>query len=410
MMKKAVRIIGALLCAFMFCSSLGYGAFAVEPSTEAEALRFNSDSSFKILHLTDLHMHDEYDRVQQTSELLIKKIVVREKPDVVVITGDIAMNETLEKTLENIDNLMKMFDELKVPVAVNFGNHDSERGLISREDLLKVYMQYDCCIAADDGELLPGAGTYNIPILSSDGSKVAFNLWMIDSGEYDSEGNYASTDPAITRWYVEKSNSLKAQNNGKPVNSLMFQHIIVPEIYDALKKSTLLNPFAVGSIINKKERYVLDSGNTNAGRLLETPCPPVSGRGQFDAVAAQGDVLAMFFGHDHLNTFNVSFRGVDLVATPKAQYGMTGDFKSDFTDCRKGARIIELNENDTSKYETHVITFADLYKWSDIKTITDSFEKKTALQILADDWLYDVLIGTSTKLVELITGSRIDFG
>lgn len=49
----------------------------------------------------------------------------------------------------------------------------------------------------------------------------------------------------------------------------------------------------------------------------------------------------MFFGHDHDNTFNVTYKGVDLVATPKAKFeGSYG--------VKHGGRLITLNEADTA--------------------------------------------------------------
>ena len=58
---------------------------------------------------------------------------------------------------------------------------------------------------------------------------------------------------------------------------------------------------------------------------------------QFDALVNQGDVVAMFFGHDHVNSFIVEHEGIDLVNTPGAGFGSYGD------DGR-GVRIIDIKE------------------------------------------------------------------
>lgn len=405
-MKKVVSVFLAVSLLFM----MFVPAYAsVNDGTTAKALRFNADGSFRILQITDLHKSDS-DAYNDVNTMLLRKLVESQNPDLVVITGDIAMDGTLEQVLGNIKAIMTVFDDLSVPVAVVFGNHDSESGLISREDLMAVYNSYPCSISVDDGALLPGCGTYNIPILSSTSDKMAFNLWMIDSGSYDSEGHYACVTKEQIAWYVNKSNALKAQNNGKVVHSLMFQHIIVPEIYDALLEVSKYTPYAVERIYESNRYYVLNPANTNAGRLGEYPCPPYYNNGQFDAVVNQGDVLAMFFGHDHSNTFNITYKGVDLVATPKANF-------EGFSGIDNGARIITVNEADTSKYETKLVPFSSLYSGEklDLGTIlsqvfkSNFIELKTMFSVKFFSVIYKVEYFFSTTLVEFLTGTKVDY-
>jgi len=238
---------------------------------------------------------------------------------------------------------------------------------------------------------------------------MAFNLWMIDSGAYDSEGHYACVTKEQIAWYVNKSNALKALNGGKVVHSLMFQHIIVPEIYDALLEVNSLTPLAVKRIYDNRY-YVLNPANTNAGRLGEYPCPPYYNNGQFDAVVNRGDVLAMFFGHDHSNTFNVTYKGVDLVATPKTNFeGISG--------IDHGARIITINEADTSKYETKLVPFSSLYTNDnlDIGTVFSqifnlgSVEFKTMFLVKFFTVFYKVEYFFATTLLETLTGTKYDY-
>lgn len=82
-------------------------------------------------------------------------------------------------------------------------------------------------------------GTYNLPVLKSDGSSYGFNLWLTDSGTYNTEneyGGYACVYKEQIEWYRETAAELKEANGGKVVTSINFQHIIVPEIYDALEQ------------------------------------------------------------------------------------------------------------------------------------------------------------------------------
>ena len=405
-MKKVFSVLLSLSLLFV----MFVPAFAiVDDGTTAEAQRFNADGSFKILHLADIHKNTD-DPYNDVNTYLLRKLVEASDPDLVAITGDIAMNGSREKVESDIRDIMTVFEDAAVPVAVVFGNHDSESGVISREDLMAVYNRYPCSISVDDGDALPGCGTYNIPILASGSEKVTFNLWMIDSGEYDEEGRYGCTTPEQIQWYVDKSNALKAQNGGVPVPSLMFQHIIVPEIYDALKPASPLTPYAVKRIYTDDQYYVLNPENTNAGRMSEYPCPPYYNNGQFDAVVNQGDVLAMFFGHDHSNTFNVAYKGVDLVATPKASFaGMQG--------IDRGASVITLNEADTSNYETELLPFSALYENDGYNLFTtlfcglkwNSIEFKTMFLLKFFTLTYKFQYLFATTLVETLTGVTLNY-
>lgn len=405
-MKKTV----CLLLTFALLFTLLVPAYSIiDDGTTAQAMRFRNDGSFDILQITDLHKNpkDTYDDV---NNVLLRRLAQTQNPDLVVITGDIAMDGTLEQIKDNIREIMTAFGDYDIPVSVVFGNHDSQTDLISREELMAVYNSYPNSISVDEGDLLPGCGTYTIPILASGSENTAFNLWMIDSGDYDEEGHYGYVMPEQIDWYVNKSNLLKEQNNGKPLPSLMFQHIIVPEIYDALIELDHWVPRAVKHIFDKDRYFILNPENTNAGRLSEYPCPPYYNTGQFEAIVGQGDVLAMFFGHDHSNTFNITHRGVDLVATPKANF--QGTYGMDY-----GARLIRLNEADTNTYETHLVPFSSLYTFQDLSlksllnsgTKLNSVEFKATFVITFFTQLYKIEYFLTTTLLELIFGTKYNY-
>lgn len=292
---------------------------------------------------------------------MIKDSINATNPDLIVLTGDNigdsacnAYIRPLNKILveKAIDEYMKIFERAGVPVAMVFGNHDSQYSNVTKEEQMEMYMKYDCFIGYDEGEEINGCGNYNVPIYSSNGEKIVYNLWMIDSGSYDEvNGGYDYIRQDQIDWYVQKSNELKAANGGVPVPSMAFQHIIVREIFDALKEVPEGTP---GAVYKYDKYWVLDESNTKAGEMREGPCPSDTNSGEFQAMKEQGDVVAMFFGHDHVNTFEVTHQGIDLVSTPGvgfASYG--GD--------NRGVRLITLNEKDIYNYDTEVITYFDFY-------------------------------------------------
>lgn len=342
-MKKIISVILSAAMLFAFCS-IGVSA------EKSDTLRFDENGDFRILQVADIQ--DGPLLMSATSNFL-KDVLEETDPDLVVLTGDnisggSCWTDGLAKIA--IHRFMSIFEEYGVPVAAVYGNHDSE-GAASKEEMMAMYEAYDCFVGCE-GEDLTGCGNYNLPIMSSDGSKVAYNIWCIDSLTYNRQpedkndvayyendlGGYGCVHKDQIDWYVETSNELKEANGGEPVPSMVFQHIIVPEIYDVL--------------VETENGYALPEGNN--GELWENPCPPHYTNGEFDAMVNQGDVVAMFSGHDHKNNFTVSYKGIDIVNTPGVTF-------SSYGGDNRGVRVIDINEKDTSTYETEVIKWREFY-------------------------------------------------
>ncbi len=370
-----------------------------------KTIRFNSDGKLKILHITDTHLKHNHNL--DPTIWMVEKACDDEKPDIVMLTGDIVLNcETEEKTKKLINALMNIFDSRNIPVAVTFGNHDSEQGAMTREDLMSYYNTFSCSISVDDGEALSGCGTYNIPVLSSDGEKVKFNLWVFDSGDYDAEGRYSCVQADQVEWYKETSDKLKADNGGERVNSLVFQHIIVGEVYDVLQKSDSHKSYSYKHLYNEDEYYLFDPERVNYGTLREYPCPGYENYGQFDAMVEKCDVLAMFTGHDHTNAFAVENQGIDITNSLSTRY--IGLFHS--TQC--GYRVIEVDENDTSDYETRVVRMFDTYDFELVKEEKkngDEFKYKMAREFAVKGAVQKFATVVYGKLIESVTGRQVTY-
>lgn len=353
MLKKSMSVFLAVIMIL----SIGISAFAIDGTT-AKSLRFKDDGTFRIMHVTDTHLDSE---IVDDSVWLIGLACDKENPDLVVITGDNVDNcENPDDTKALINSLMGVFEERNIPVAVTFGNHDSETGAMSREELMAYYNTFSCSISVDDGKLLSGCGTYNIPILSSENNKIKFNIWVFDSGDYDSEGNYSCVQKDQVEWYKAKSDAIALANGGKRVNSLVFQHIIVKDVYDALDKTDKKELFAFDDLYEEDVYYRFGNEGTYYGTLNERPCPGYENYGQFDSMAENGDVLAMFTGHDHTNAFGVKYKNIDITNSLSTRYN------ADRYSTQYGYRIIDINEEDTSYYETRVEHWYDMFDAEDV--------------------------------------------
>lgn len=315
-------------------------------------MKFNKDGKFKILMVADAQ---DTDTPQKDTIALYKKAVLVSNPDLVVFAGDNTngkwkgVNE--EKMKGAIAHLIEPLVQKNIPFAVVFGNHDHEGG-VSREKQMEMFKEYPNCLAVN-GPDITGCGNYNITIKDSQNRKAVFNLWFIDSNDYAKEGGYAYVQKDQIAWYEKTSNELKKTNEGKPLPSLLFQHIAVPEVYDLLLEVPKGTKGAVwGHGKNKGKRFVVNPNLVKQGKLRESPCSPEINNGQFASWEKQGDIVGAFFGHDHVNDFSGKVGGIWLtccIGTGFYSYGNT-----------HGVRTIELDENDLSGFKSDILYFEDL--------------------------------------------------
>lgn len=417
-MAKKIILIALLVLVVIFVVGIIY--FEIEPenknidfspaNTQNEidkTIRFDKNGKLKILHIADTHLN--YDKHFDASVWVIAEACDVEKPDLVVLTGDNTHpNEDPEKTKKLINSLMNIFESRKIPVAVTLGNHDSEGGPMTREDIMEYYQTFSCVISTDNNENFKNCATFNVPVLASDRDKVNFNLWVFDSGDYDEDEprHYDRVRTEQIEWYKKTAEKLKKENDGKTVNSVVFQHIIVPEIYDVLKKSDSKQPYAIKHIYNEEEFYMFDSEQVNYGTLNEKPCPGYYNDGQFDALVETGDVLAMFTGHDHTNAFGVRNQNIDIYTSPMTRY------KGLAYTTQYGYRVVEIDEKDTSTYETRVERLYDVFDFNYIKTAKDNGDKystRLAFELAVKGTVQEGFMKLYQSVVELITGRQVTY-
>lgn len=348
-MKKFTAIMMTIImavCALMPVVS------ALTPAEEAK-LQFNEDGTFKIMNLSDIQ--DDATLTSLTADF-IDAAVAAEVPDLIVLTGDNIAGHTItsaDKTEKAIREFMDILEPYGIPVAIVFGNHDSEGNELSREDQMKVYSEYSCFIGIDEGEALEGCGTYNVPVYSStDAGDIVFNCWLFDTGSYDENGGYDHMRENQLNWYKEKSAELKAENGGEPVPAIAFQHIIVPEIFEALVEVDASVP---GAVPKYGKYYAFPETAAEGSYMGESPCPSAVNGGQFDAMLECGDVFAVVSGHDHTNSFIVPYKGIDIINTP------TCGFKSYGTSETRGIRMFVINEAEPTAYETYIVQYGDIF-------------------------------------------------
>ena len=347
-MKRIRQIIAVMLSVLLVSATVAFAE-----GDASTTLKFNADGEFRIMLFAD---PQDDENLEETTTAIMCEALDMYKPDLVVYLGDNTVADGYENQKKAIEAVTKPVVDRGIPYSLVFGNHDEEHN-VSKEELLAIYQTLGNCLTYDAAPEITGCGNCNLPIYSSDGSKIAFNLWMIDSNMYNSDpgvGGYDYVHQDQIDWYKATAAELAAQNGGEPVPALDFQHIIIPEIYDSLFMEL---PVSLGELSidrNGKSYSRLPVFTRLTGYYLEEPCPPNVYDGQLQAWLEVGDVLGEFNGHDHNNSFRVNIDGVDVTNVP------TCGCNSYSKDVSRGCGLITLHEKDIKNYDYELINMYDL--------------------------------------------------
>ena len=348
-------------------------------------LHFN-EGKFKILVIADIQ--DDVTASPYTTEF-IATAIDSEKPDLIVLNGDniqgSAPSLLLSKSAvkRSIDQFLAPIVERGIPFAVVFGNHDAET-IMSKEEQMEYYLSFDNCLARPNA-IGRSVGNYNL-LIKGQQDEPSLNLWFFDSNNriYSEYGyGYAYVTNEQIEWYERTAKETQNSNGGAVVPAFVFQHIPVPEIYDLLTevpKST--NGAVRGHGKWKNQFFVINPELVESGSMGEGPCPPDFNNGQFDSWLKQGDVVAAFFGHDHVNDFAGNLKGIDLAYTPGAGFYSYGN------GYKRGVRVIEIDQNNPSKYVSRLIYYSDLID----EPIPDSLLHNGETRLLILQWVLILIV------------------
>lgn len=308
------------------------------------------NSEFKIMQIADTQ---EGAKVSPDTLCLINTAIEREKPDMIVYSGDqiwgkTSFNANAQKVERVLRELTYPAVSRNIPFAVCFGNHDRQVGLTNKEQF-EIYKKIDCFI----GEDTPGIdGCANQAIEIADENGPVFLLYLIDSHSSLKIG-YDNVHQNQIDWYRSVRDSYE-KRLGHVVPSIVIQHIPVPEVMELLLEVKKNVKGAQQGFRNHAGKwYILNSARVNkTGFMKESPADPMENSGEFDAMAEKGDVKGIYFGHDHNNSFNGTVRGIDLGYTQGAGFHVYGP------GLDRGVRMINLKKDGT--YNTYDLRYRDI--------------------------------------------------
>lgn len=303
--------------------------------------RIITDRDIKVLQLTDVHigggwMSINKDRMSMNA---VAALVSAEKPDFVIVTGDISYPVPFQAGTFNNKSAAKMFanlmESLGVYWTVCYGNHDTEAySYYDREELTEFYAsdEFPHCLMQTGPADVDGCGNQVFNVTNSDGV-VTRSLIIFDSHSYvdgDYFGifwKYDNIHENQVEWYksvieeVNESNKsvisvLDAEKQAQyaelgSVKSSAFMHIPMTEFKDAWDEYV--------------ENGYKDTENVkyNAGTIGESGkfiyCG-IHDDNLFETMEELGSTDSVFCGHDHLNNLSLNYKGINFT------YGMSIDY------------------------------------------------------------------------------------
>ena len=306
------------------------------------------DEDFKVIGFTDTHLDMKKAKGDVTMEYIIRN-VVNEKPDLVVFVGD---NITGGLNWRRVRQLARVMEKLGVYWDLVLGNHEGDNFWSdTRPRMVKIFASYNhCLIEADtkhtaDGEKVWGNGNHVINLANSNG--VTRSLYFIDGGaymteedmiKYDAEfddkdhNDYDYVKESQIKWYSETVAAINSAE-GKQIKSTIFDHIALPEYAIAYNEIT----GETEPTMNVPEYNVKNANGDYMimGQRRETICNSGHNSGFFDAILKTGSTDLFVCGHDHINDFVLSYKGIWL------SYNVPSGYSSyNLVTTKKGNKLI----------------------------------------------------------------------
>ncbi len=331
---------------------------------------FTTDRELKVLQFTDVHIGGGC--FSQTNDgwamNAVATMIKQEKPDLVVISGDIAYPVPFQAgTFNNLNATMifaNLMESLGVYWTFTFGNHDTELySMYDRVDICEYYenanfeyclFERGFCDEEDDINLENSRGFGNnvIKVRNSQGIYTQAIVTLdshsyIDGDYFGIAWKYDNIHQSQSEWYASKIQQMTDANMQidatltEPVKNIAFFHIPLREYRYAWQQcieSTYAEQYNQRGVVISKESanaatvQISDevtlyygamgesNGSKNGIQTYGVFCGTNVDDETFFDTGLQYGLQGTFCGHDHYNNFSVEYKGIRLT------YGMSLDY------------------------------------------------------------------------------------
>lgn len=314
---------------------------------------FTTDRDLKVVQLTDIHIGGGFLSVKKDAKALnaVAAMLTAEKPDLVVLTGDMAYPVPFQAGTFNNEIstklLITLMEQLGVYYTVCFGNHDSEfYGTHTRQQISDLWGADDLkySLYQEGSKDVDGYGNHVIKVKNSQGI-VKNAYFMFDSHDYTDgdilgiQWKYDNIHENQIQWYKDTVLSIDAKNKAidpdcPMFTSLAFFHIPLEEYGIAW------NEFKNNGYKDTEDVKYYDGWYHEGDEKSYCGIYPEN---LFETMLELGSTKGIFCGHDHVNNASLEYKGIRLT------YGMSIDYLAynelNKEGAQRGCTVINLTQD-----------------------------------------------------------------
>lgn len=263
------------------------------------ALEIGSRARLKILQFTDLH-YGENEASNSLTFALQSQLLDSEKPDLVVLTGDMVSGYAWDGSKSWYAQLharyIQPMRKRAVPWALTLGNHDIEADL-NGEEIMRLDAGENLSVSRPGPTYLNHSSNYYVPITRQ--GKLVFVLWMLDSGNRDhclGMQGYDCIHSDQLEW-LQNTQTALFEGAGEAVPGFVFMHMPPADYMD-----------------------LWEAGQPAGFKYEAVSCWAV----RTNFLQSLTHIVGMAVGHDHFNDYSGSWQGVGLYYGRKTGHAGNG--------------------------------------------------------------------------------------
>ncbi len=310
---------------------------------------------YRILNFADVQLNSlDVESANEVSKFTFESmdsLVSKTKPDLLTHTGDQCYGD--RSALMAVAERTASYGLKWAPII---GNHDCEQRDMDLEEQSRVYRSFENCLFKDGPSDLnhvaennaDSIGHYVVNLVRTKGEsfRIIRSLIFMNTGStqsYDGPeyqkvkryGNksYASLNGRQIDWYRQMVISAQRYGKGKPVPSGVYMHITPYVFVKAASEAfrTKADIFDVDSWLEETKTISYEDSfkpenwdkgfEESFGVAHELLAGAPYEDNFFDAVKELGSTDYIMSGHDHINSFNIRYKGVNLIYALKTGKG-----------------------------------------------------------------------------------------